>query len=111
MSLADGVPLVGSSAEAAARLACMLFGGAAPHAESSDDVCAEVAAVTDGGPSLFGAARPSAGRRLGAALSRAVSGPPILNKSRTVLMIDVWSKGVVEPAALGAGRILDPGAT
>jgi hypothetical protein len=41
-----------------------------------------------------GASEASAGSREGAAATRAVSGGPRSNSSCTVLMMEVWSKGV-----------------
>jgi hypothetical protein len=46
------------------------------------------------GPMLSGVSDASAGSREGAAATRAVSGGPRSNSSCTVLMIEVWSKGV-----------------
>src|ERR1700722_18299026 len=110
MSTAEVGARDGRLAAAVAKLDCIPFGAAAARSFSRGTEGAGGVTSMRGGPSLFGAARFSAPRRLGAALSRAVNSAPREKISRTVLMMDVGSNGVTEPSASFGGRTLDPGA-
>ena len=79
----------GRLAAAAASVAWTLLGGAVARVVSQSMVGCAGAALTLAGPWLVGCGKVNALMRVGAASSRAVSGLPSENNSRTVLIMDV----------------------